>query len=306
MAVPIMRAVAARLRDSDRRSIDDLRLKNEQLAQAYLTLKDTVQRKSDFLTVIAHELRTPLTPVVLGVSMDEEGWDVVKPFLSELQVNYRILMGDDRTAQLYGGVNSLPTSFLIDREGRIVKDAAIGDGPIDAVFKTIERITGIDVTLRDFRVRSVTIGEDAQGEAHIEAEYEGKRVNGRAVSTDIIEASAKATPDNGNVVDSLGWAQFKLGKMAEAEATLRKAAELSPFSPEVRRHLGEVLVKQGKLAEAAEQWERALAFVFPDRLALEKRLGELRVRLARERAQKVEDAQTPAPDATPDDDEDQP
>jgi peroxiredoxin len=56
---------------------------------------------------------------VLGVSMDEEGWDVVKPFLSELQVNYRILMGDDRTAQLYGGVNSLPTSFLIDREGRI-------------------------------------------------------------------------------------------------------------------------------------------------------------------------------------------
>ena len=63
MAVPIMRAVAARLRDSDRRSIDDLRRKNEQLAQAYLTLKDTVQRKSDFLTVIAHELRTPLTSI---------------------------------------------------------------------------------------------------------------------------------------------------------------------------------------------------------------------------------------------------
>lgn len=56
---------------------------------------------------------------VLGVSMDEEGWDVVKPFVAELQVNYRILMGDDTTAQLYGGVNSLPTSFLIDREGRI-------------------------------------------------------------------------------------------------------------------------------------------------------------------------------------------
>jgi CRP-like cAMP-binding protein len=63
MAVPIMRAVAARLRDSDRRSIDDLRRKNEQLAQTYLTLKDTVQRKSDFLTVIAHELRTPLTSI---------------------------------------------------------------------------------------------------------------------------------------------------------------------------------------------------------------------------------------------------
>jgi signal transduction histidine kinase len=63
MAVPMMRAVAARLRDSDRRSIDDLRHKNAELAQAYLTLEHTVQRKSDFLTVIAHELRTPLTSI---------------------------------------------------------------------------------------------------------------------------------------------------------------------------------------------------------------------------------------------------
>lgn len=121
----------------------------------------------------------------------------------------------------------------------------------------------------------------------------------------LIEASAKATPDNGNVVDSLGWAQFKLGKIAEAETTLRRAAELSPFSPEVRKHLGEVLVKQGKLAEAAEQWERALAFVFPDRPALEKRLEDLRVRLAREQARKVGEAQAPAPDAPPDDDDEE-
>jgi 2-isopropylmalate synthase len=56
----------------------------------------------------------------------------------------------------------------------------------------MERITGIEVTLRDYRVRSVTIGEDAQGEAQVEAEYEGKSIRGRAVSTDIIEASALA------------------------------------------------------------------------------------------------------------------
>lgn len=121
----------------------------------------------------------------------------------------------------------------------------------------------------------------------------------------LIEASAKATPDNGNVVDSLGWAQFKLGRIAEAEATLRRAAELSPFSPEVRKHLGEVLVKQGKLAEAAEQWDRALAFVFPDRAALEKRLGDLRIRIAKEQAAKLETAPLPvAPPTKPDDDED--
>lgn len=122
----------------------------------------------------------------------------------------------------------------------------------------------------------------------------------------LIEASAKATPDNGNVVDSLGWAQFKLGRIAEAEATLRRAVELSPFSPEVRKHLGEVLVKQNKLVEAAEQWDRALAFVFPERSLLEKRLGELRVRIAKEQAAKAESSAAPmaAPAAGPDDEED--
>jgi peroxiredoxin len=56
---------------------------------------------------------------VLGVSMDDDGWDAVKPFLSKLGVNYRVLMGTDEAAQRYGGIESLPTTFLIDREGRI-------------------------------------------------------------------------------------------------------------------------------------------------------------------------------------------
>jgi peroxiredoxin len=56
---------------------------------------------------------------VIGVAMDEEGWTVVKPFISELAINYRILQGTDSTAQLYGGVDALPTTFLIDRDGKI-------------------------------------------------------------------------------------------------------------------------------------------------------------------------------------------
>ena len=56
---------------------------------------------------------------VLGVSMDDEGWEVVKPFLSEVGVNYRVVMGNDSTAQAYGGVDALPTTFLIDRDGKI-------------------------------------------------------------------------------------------------------------------------------------------------------------------------------------------
>jgi peroxiredoxin len=56
---------------------------------------------------------------VLGVAMDDEGWEAVKPFLQELSVNYRIVMGNDAIAQAYGGVDALPTTFLIDREGKI-------------------------------------------------------------------------------------------------------------------------------------------------------------------------------------------
>jgi peroxiredoxin len=65
---------------------------------------------------------------VIGVSMDDEGWEVVKPFLTRLKVNYRILVGNDQTAQLYGGIDALPTTFLIDREGKI---AAVHVGLVD-------------------------------------------------------------------------------------------------------------------------------------------------------------------------------
>ncbi len=56
---------------------------------------------------------------VLGVSMDEDGWSVVKPYLVEMKVNYRIVLGNDQVGELYGGVESLPTTFLIDRQGKI-------------------------------------------------------------------------------------------------------------------------------------------------------------------------------------------
>jgi 2-isopropylmalate synthase len=92
------------------------------------------------------------------------------------------------------GTATIPSAVvcLWHHEGRIEKAACTGDGPVDAVFKAIESLTGIEPELRDYRLRSVTVGEDAQGEAHVEATYNGRRISGRAVSTDIIEASALA------------------------------------------------------------------------------------------------------------------
>jgi peroxiredoxin len=55
---------------------------------------------------------------VVGVSLDEGGWNVLKPFLSDNKVPYRMLLGDDSTAREFG-ITNLPDTFLIDRQGRV-------------------------------------------------------------------------------------------------------------------------------------------------------------------------------------------
>jgi peroxiredoxin len=64
---------------------------------------------------------------VVGVSLDEGGWTVLKPFLAATKPPYQMLLGDDSTAQRYG-IKSMPDTFLIDREGRV---AAAYTGLVD-------------------------------------------------------------------------------------------------------------------------------------------------------------------------------
>ncbi|MDQ1469780.1 MAG: hypothetical protein QOJ99_1260, partial [Bryobacterales bacterium] len=56
---------------------------------------------------------------ILGISMDDDGWKSITPYVAEKKINYRILLGDDKTGDQYGGVEALPTTFVIDRDGRI-------------------------------------------------------------------------------------------------------------------------------------------------------------------------------------------
>ena len=53
------------------------------------------------------------------ISMDEDGWKAVKPFVEKTAMNYRVMLGNDRVGKLFGGVDSLPTTFIIDRDGGI-------------------------------------------------------------------------------------------------------------------------------------------------------------------------------------------
>ncbi len=70
-----------------------------------------------------------------------------------------------------------------------------GDGPVDACYKAIDKITGIKGKLLDYSIQAVTRGKDALGEVHLRIKAKGKEISGRSSSTDIIEASAKAYLD---------------------------------------------------------------------------------------------------------------
>ena len=73
-----------------------------------------------------------------------------------------------------------------------VQDAAIGDGPVDAAYSAVQRITGVKVKLTDYALRAITVGKDAQGEVSVAVRINGRQVRGRGVSTDIVVASVRA------------------------------------------------------------------------------------------------------------------
>jgi len=58
--------------------------------------------------------------VIIGVSLDQQGPSVVKPFMRELGMNYRVVMGDEKIVSDYGGIEAIPTTFIIDRQGKVV------------------------------------------------------------------------------------------------------------------------------------------------------------------------------------------
>jgi tetratricopeptide (TPR) repeat protein len=117
----------------------------------------------------------------------------------------------------------------------------------------------------------------------------------------LIRSSLDQDPKNSSTMDSWGWVLFKQGKYPEAEAALRQAAELSPFSPEVHRHLGEALLRLDRLQDALDEWERALAFAFPQRKQLEDQVQSLRTRLAKAKSAGDETDAAPGDDDNGDD-----
>jgi 2-isopropylmalate synthase len=156
-----------------------------------------------------HAFRTRLKE--LGYELSDE--ELIKAFNSfkEIADKKKSIFDDDLVAIVEGGVKVITevyslkymsiksetgktpsSSIKLLKANKIYKATADGDGPVDAAYKSIDKITGVKVKLLDYSLKSVTSGKDALGEVTLKAEKDKKIIFGKGTSTDVIEASVKA------------------------------------------------------------------------------------------------------------------
>ena len=96
------------------------------------------------------------------------------------------------------GNQTVPTATVrlrnaANKNGDVQQDAGVGDGPVDAALKAIDRLTRTRGRLMDYSLRAVSQGKDALGEVTVKVDFGDKElVTGKGASTDVIEASARA------------------------------------------------------------------------------------------------------------------
>ena len=114
------------------------------------------------------------------------------------------------------GTNLVPTATVeLQINGQVIKESGTGDGPVDAVYRTIAAITKTKSKLLMFGVNAITGGTDAQGEVSVRVEEDGRTVSGHGADTDIIMAAARA------YLNALNRLAYMAAKQAEGEQKVR-------------------------------------------------------------------------------------
>ena len=110
------------------------------------------------------------------------------------------------------GTDRVPTAMVeLEIDGRAVKQTGTGDGPVDAVYRTIAAITQTKSKLVMYAVKAITGGTDAQGEVSVRVQEDGRTVSGHGADTDIIAASARA------YLNALNKLAYLAAKQAQGE-----------------------------------------------------------------------------------------
>jgi len=116
------------------------------------------------------------------------------------------------------GTQIRPTATVeLRRADALFVDSATGDGPVDAAYRAIERITGVMGKMTEYAVKSVSIGHDTIGEVFVRVDFDGVLFNGRAVSTDVITGSVKA------YLEALNRAQNSMRRKGEQASAVVEA-----------------------------------------------------------------------------------
>jgi len=103
---------------------------------------------------------------------------------------------------------TVPTATVqLEVDGKLIQEAGFGDGPVDATFKTIKKITRTRSHLLQFAINAITSGTEAQGEVTVRLEEKGQTVIGQGADTDVIVASAKA------YINALNKIEFRKQKL---------------------------------------------------------------------------------------------
>ena len=154
-------------------------LKQRYSELGYQLSTEELERAYSVFTKIADEKKQIFDDDLVAILQDE---------LSTIDETYTL-----DTFQVTSGLNLIPTATVGLKKGdETIQDSATGDGPVDASYRAIERITGISVELLDYSIKSVAWGRDAIGEVFVKIAIDGYVFNGRSASTDVITGSVKA------------------------------------------------------------------------------------------------------------------
>jgi 2-isopropylmalate synthase len=154
------------------------KLDEKQLNQAFMRFKDVADKKKDIydddLRIIVQDEIRLIRPVWKLESFEVASGTKIKPY----------------------------ASVILDKKGKLLRASSGGDGPVDACFKALDKITNFKAKLEDFRLEAVTSGKDALGQVSLKLKVSGLIAGGRGSSTDIVEAAVRAYIDAVNKLEN--------------------------------------------------------------------------------------------------------
>jgi len=163
---------------SDRLKHMGFNLDDQKINQAFMRFKDMADKKKD---IYDDDLRIIV----------EDEIRIIRPVwkLESFEVS--------------SGTKIMPKALVtLDKKGKLLTAESGGDGPVDACFKALDKITKLKAKLEDFRLEAVTSGKDALGQVSLKLNTRGVVVSGRGSSTDIVEAAIKAYLDAVNKLEN--------------------------------------------------------------------------------------------------------